>query len=77
MDELSKQQEGMERIGLLAASLYNSMTRDGVPTEAAERITVQVVNNIFEMHMRQTAQEQAQDPAQMLLRLLMRGGHSA
>lgn len=76
-DDLSKQQEGMERLGLMAASLYGGMVREGVPSDAAERIATQIVTRALELSMRQqAAQAEQSDPTLQILKLL-RGGRGA
>lgn len=65
MDELEKQQAAMERIGLMAASLYSGMVRECVPAEVAERMTTQIVSQLL-----RTGQEekraQARQPSTLM-----------
>ena len=76
--DLSKQQEGMERIGLMAASLYGAMVREGVPSDVAERLTAQTVTRALELGMQQQAKQQAQplDLQAVLLNLMRNGGRA-
>lgn len=78
MDELSKMQEGMERMGLMAASLYGAMTREGVPPEVAERLTAATLHKALEMGAAQQTKQQAQpvDLQAELLKLIRNGGRA-
>ena len=76
MDDLSKQQEGMERLGILAASMVGGMVREGLPPEVAERMAVQIITKVLELSLH-AAKAQATDATQQLLNLLRGSGYGA
>lgn len=72
--DLSKQQEGMERMGLLVGSFYAGLVREGMPTEAAERMCSIFLDRALAAGVAQAKQQQQQGVD--LIELLRRAGRA-
>lgn len=69
--DLSKQQEGMERMGLLVGSFYAGLMREGMPDEAAERMCSIFLEKALAAGVAQAQQQRsaASDMAELIKRL--------
>lgn len=75
--DLSKQQEGMERMGLLVGSFYAGLVREGMPNEVAERMCSIFLDRALAAGVAQAQQKQQPIDLQAELLRLMRGGGRA
>ena len=60
---ISEVQEEMERVGLMSASLYKTLVRDGVPPALAGPMATQIVFKLIEVGVQQRAQSRARAEA--------------
>lgn len=74
--DLSKQQEGMERMGLLVGSFYAGLVREGMPAAMAERMCSIFLDRALAAGVAQAQQQKPIDLQAELLKLIRSGGRA-